>query len=273
MDGGYVLSGIGDDGMMAYVYDDSLSLTRAIALNELLTDDFVVNEAGVAVSTDGKKLAIASHRGVYLYDLESESLTTLLDSEASTSDIRSPMLHGLSFVQDNSRLAFYGNGLSVPAIEGENAFPIYGSVAADGSDLRLARSSAEDKEEIQRRGSRLFFTQVFTTNGTLFWLDGKTNRENALSYSTSDEGDDGVYSSEQGSYVATAVLADNLTVRVYDADSGEVIATEVIENPDSTYFTRIPRIYLLEGAKTAVVLLGSSISEIDTLVSTFTFGE
>lgn len=273
MDGGYVLSGIGDDGMMAYVYDDSLSLTRAIALNELLTDDFVVNEAGVAVSTDGKKLAIASHRGVYLYDLESESLTTLLDSEASTSDIRSPMLHGLSFVQDNSRLAFYGNGLSVPAIEGENAFPIYGSVAADGSDLRLARSSAEDKEEIQRRGSRLFFTQVFTTNGTLFWLDGKTNRENALSYSTSDEGDDGVYSSEQGSYVATAVLSDNLTVRVYDADSGEVIATEVIENPDSTYFTRIPRIYLLEGAKTAVVLLGSSISEIDTLVSTFTFGE
>ena len=33
------------------------------------------------------------------------------------------------------------------------------------------------------------------------------------------------------------------------------------------------RIYLLDGAKTALVVLGGSISEVDTLVSTFTFGE
>ena len=46
----------------------------------------------------------------------------------------------------------------------------------------------------------------------------------------------------------------------------------MIENSDPTYFYRIPRIYLLDGAKTAVVVLGGSISEIDTLVSTFEFG-
>ena len=51
-----------------------------------------------------------------------------------------------------------------------------------------------------------------------------------------------------------------------------MVATEVIENSDPTYFNRIPRIYLLDGAKTAVVVLGGSISEIDTLVSTFEFG-
>ena len=72
---------------------------------------------------------------------------------------------------------------------------------------------------------------------------------------------------------ATAVLDGSLTVRVYDVDSGELIATEVVENANSTYFNRIPKIYLLDEAKTAVVLLGGSINELDTLVSTFTFGE
>ena len=62
-----------------------------------------------------------------------------------------------------------------------------------------------------------------------------------------------------------------MTVRVYDVESNELIATEVIENTNSTYFNRIPRIYLLDDAKTAVVLLGGSINELDTLVSTFTF--
>ena len=91
------------------------------------------------------------------------------------------------------------------------------------------------------------------------------------SFSASGEGKDGVYGSEQGNYVATAVLGSSLTVRVYDVDSGKLVATEVIENSDPTYFYRIPRIYLLDGAKTAVVVLGGSIDELDTLVSVFEF--
>ena len=104
-------------------------------------------------------------------------------------------------------------------------------------------------------------------------LDRTAGGTNTLSFSTSGEGKNGVYSSEQGKYVATAVLDGSLTVRVYDVDSGELIATEVVENANSTYFNRIPKIYLLDEAKTAVVLLGGSINELDTLVSTFTFGE
>ena len=58
IDGGCVLSGMGDSGMMAYIYDSSLALKQEIAVNELLQGDFVVSETGgVAASTDGKKLA------------------------------------------------------------------------------------------------------------------------------------------------------------------------------------------------------------------------
>ena len=277
IDGGYVLSGMGDSGMMAYIYDSSLSLNKEIAVDELLQGDFVVSETGgVAASTDGKKLAFAALGGLYLYDLESGSLTTLLDTaqEAGTASISVSMLSGAVFAQDNSQIVFYGSGNSIPAVNGEDSFSIYGSIAVDGSGLKLTKPSAYEMEEIQSSVNRLFFSQTFTqADGTLFWIDRATGSTNTLSFSTNGEGKDGVYSSQQGNYVATAVLDGSLTVRVYDVASGELVATEVIESSDPTYFNRIPRIYLLDGAKTAVVVLGGSIIEVDTLVSTFTFGE
>ena len=276
IDGGYVLSGMGDSGMMAYIYDSSLSLNKEIAVNELLQGDFVVSETGgVAASTNGKKLAFAAMRGLYLYDLESGSLTTLLDvtQNAGTASISVSMLNGVAFAQDNSQIVFFGNGNSIPAVDDEEGFSIHGSIAVDGSGLKLTKPSDYEMEEMQSSVSRLFFPQTFTqADGTLLWVDRATGSANTLSFSASGEGKDGVYGSEQGNYVATAVLGSDLTVRVYDVVSGELVTTEVIEDSDSTYFNRIPRIYLLDETKTAVVVLGGSISEIDTLVSTFEFG-
>ncbi|MCI8608419.1 MAG: hypothetical protein HFE73_02120 [Firmicutes bacterium] len=276
IDGGYILSGMGDDGMMAYFYDHSLSLNREIEINELLGEDFVISETGVASSADGKKLVITAMGGLYLYDLESESLTTLLDltQNLGTSTIGISMVNGAVFAQDNSQIIFYGRGNSIPAVDGEKGFSIYGSVAVDGSNLKITKPSAYDIEEMQSSASRLFFPQIFTqADGSLLWMDRTTGGAHTLSYTENREGRDGVYSSEQGKYVATAVLDGNLTVRVYDVDSGKQIATKVIENSNTTYFNRIPSIYLLDETETAVVLLGGSISEVDTLVSTFTFGE
>ena len=275
IDGGYVLSGMGDSGMMAYIYDSSLSLNKEIAVNELLQGDFVVSETGgVAASTDGKKLAFAAMGGLYLYDLESGSLTTLLDvaQNAGTASISISMLNGAAFAQDNSQIVFFGSGNSIPAVDGEEGFSIHGSITVDGSDLKLTKPASYEMEEIQSSVSRLFFPQTFTqANGTLLWIDRATGSANTLSFSASGEGKDGVYGSEQGNYVATAVLGSDLTVRIYDVASGALVATEVIENSDPTYFYRIPSIYLLDGAKTAVVVLGGGISEIDTMVSTFEF--
>ncbi len=276
IDGGYVLSGMGDNGMMAYIYDSSLSLNKEIAVDELLQGDFVISETGgVAASTDGKKLVFAALGGLYLYDLESGSLTILLDmaQNAETASISISMLNGAAFAQDNSQIVFCGSGNSLPAVDGEDGFSIYGSIAVDGSGLKLTKPSDYEMEEMQSSVSRLFFPQTFTqADGTLLWVDRKTGSANTLSFSGSGEGKDGVYGSEQGNYVATAVLDGSLTVRVYDVASGALVATEVIENSDPTYFYRVPRIYLLDGAKTAVVVLGGSISEVDTLVSTFEFG-
>ena len=260
---------------MAYIYDSSLSMKREIAVNELLREDFVASETGgVAATTDGKKLAIAAMGGLYLYDLESENLTTLLDvsQNAETDGIGVSMLNGAAFAGDNNHILFYGRGESIPATDGEDSFCIYGSINMDGGNLKLTKLSDYDIEEMQSSADRLFFPQVFTqNNGKLLWLNRATGITDTLSFSDGDEGRDGVYSSAQGNYVATAVLNNNLTVRIYDVASGELLATEVIENADPTYFYRIPRIYLLDETRTAVVVLGGSISEIDTLVSTLSF--
>lgn len=180
IDGGYMLSGMGDDGVMAYIYDESLSLNREIATSELLTGDFVFSETGVAASADGKKLAISAMRGVYLYDLESGSLTILLDlaQNAGTSSIRISMLNGLAFTQDDTQLTFYGEGVSSPTVDGESSFSIYGSMAVDGSNLKLTKPSAYSIDEMQIRASRLFFPQAFNQGGgSLLWIEGQTGPE------------------------------------------------------------------------------------------------
>ena len=107
---------------------------------------------------------------------------------------------------------------------------------------------------------------------SLKWLDSKTGQENQFAFSSGDEGCEGVYSSEQGTYAATAVLGESLIIRIYEVSSGSLIHTEEIKNPDKTYFYRIPQIYLFDNSKTALVLLGGGIQKLDTLVSTFTFG-
>ena len=166
MEGSYMLSGMGDDGMIAYIYDHSLKQAYEIPVNELLMEDFVISETGIAASTDGKKLAIAAMRGLYLYDLESESLTTLLDltQNVGIASVGISMIHGLAFTQDNSQLVFYGSGLSIPAVNDEDSFSVYGSIALDGSNLQLTKSFNYDIEEMQSRTDRLFFPQTFTQN-------------------------------------------------------------------------------------------------------------
>ena len=45
IDKGYILSGMGDDGMMVYIYDSALTLTRKIAVNQLLREEQAAGSA------------------------------------------------------------------------------------------------------------------------------------------------------------------------------------------------------------------------------------
>ncbi len=273
-DGGYMLAGFRQGEPTAYLYNSTLARVKEVKANKVLKDDFMVSESGMAISPNGKLLAIAAMQGLYLYNLETGSLTTLLDysKNASSSKIRIIMVNAMVFSQDNKQISFYGDGVSVPSVSDENSFSIYGSVAAAGGNLKITKPSSYSIDEIQSGGGRLFFPQSFTkSSGKLLWVDDN-GQEKFLTFSTSEEGKNGIYISEQGRYVATAVLNGNLTIRIYEVESGKLAATKTITKTDARYFYRIPRIVILDDAKTAAAFLGSGINEVQTSMSILHFG-
>lgn len=187
----------------------------------------------------------------------------------------------VTFLSENTQIAYCGRGRSISDTADDELFSICGTVAVNGDHLNIAKLSdyVIDTNNIQNRVNRIFMPQEISEPGdfgkntaSLIWLDSKTGQENQFAFSSGDEGCEGVYSSEQGTYATTAVLGESLIIRIYEVSSGSLIHTEEIENPDKTYFYRIPQIYLFDNSKTALVLLGGGIQDLDTLVSTFTFG-
>lgn len=279
-EGGYLLTGFSSNGATAYFYDENLSLTKEIVTMDLLEEDLVTS---IAISSDGKKLALAGTYGLYVYDLENESTERLLvqGDRFAANSMEIVFFSSVTFLSENTQIAYCGRGRSISDTADDELFSICGTVAVNGDHLNIAKLSdyVIDTNNIQNRVNRIFMPQEISEPGdfvkntaSLKWLDSKTGQENQFAFSSSDEGCEGVYSSEQGTYAATAVLGESLIIRIYEVSSGSLIHKEEIENPDKTYFYRIPQIYLFDNSKTALVLLGGGIQKLDTLVSTFTFG-
>lgn len=278
-EGGYLLAGFSSSGLTAYFYDENLSLTRTIIIMNLLEEDAVTGESGIDVSSDGKKLALAGLNDLYVYNLETESIENLLGERLAANNIEILSLRGVAFLCEDTQIAYCGSARSESGTSSAESFYIYGTVAVNGNQLSITKTSDYALDEIQNRDNRIFMPQEISEPGdfgkntaSLKWFDSKTGQENQFGFSSDAEGCEGVYSSEQGNYAATAVLGEKLTIRIYEVSSGSLIHTEEIENPDKLYFYRIPQIYLFDNSKTALVLLGGGIQEIDTLAVTFYFG-
>ena len=105
-------------------------------------------------------------------------------------------------------------------------------------------------------------------------LDTASNTEKKFTFSSSSEGKDGVFCSEQGKYFATSILGEaSVTINIYDTASGKVIHTETGKDKNSTYFQRVPQILILDESGTCIVVLGRGIGEVSTLITTFGFKE
>lgn len=281
-EGGYLLTGFSSNGATACFYDENLSLTKEIVTMDLLGEDLVTMESGIAISSDGKKLALAGMNVLYVYDLENENIERLLVQGDRFADDSMEIVtfNSVTFLCENTQIAYCGRGRSISDTADDELFSSCGTVAVNGDHLNIARPSDYVMNDMQNRGNRIFMPQEISEPGdfvkntaSLKWLDSKTGQENQFAFSSGGEGCEGVYSSEQGTYAATAVLGESLIIRTYEVSSGSLIHTEEIENPDKTYFYRIPQIYLFDNSKTALVLPGGGIQELETLVATFTFGE
>ena len=261
-------------GINGYILNKDFAIQDTISFSGLLSDDFIVQITGIAVSQDGKQVAFGGLSGLYLYDISSQKVRTILNySEKGTvGNMQIVTMDSLTFTGNNTLVYV---GMATDTSIGGEGVSVYGTVSTDSANLTITKKGdyKVDTEEVQKGGNLLFMPQSFDkNNGTLLMLDTISNTEKTMSFSSRSEGKDGVYCSGQGKYVATAILKKNsVTINIYDTASGKKIHTETVQDSNSTYFMRIPQILILDESGTCIVVLGRGIDEVSTLITTFSF--
>lgn len=261
-------------GINGYILNKDFAVQDTISFSGLLSDDFILQITGIAISQDGKQVAFGGLSGLYLYDVSSRQVRTILNySEEGTADnMQIVTMDSLTFTGNNTLVYV---GMAADTSIGGDGVSVYGTVSTDSTDLTITKKGdyKVDMEEVQKGGNLLIMPQSFDkNNGTLLMLDTISNTEKTMSFSSRSEGKDGVYCSGQGKYVATAILEESsVTINIYDTASGKNIHTETVQDSNSTYFLRVPQILILDESGTCIVVLGRGIDEVNTLITTFGF--
>lgn len=262
------------DGINGYILNKDFAIQDTISFSGLLSDDFISQITGIAISQDGKQIAFGGLQGLYLYDISSRKVRTILNysEEGTEGNMQIATMDSLTFTGNNTLV--YA-GMATDTSIGGDGVSVYGTVSTDSADFTITRKGDYkiDTEEVQKGGNLLIMPQSFDeNNGTLLILDTISNTENMMSFSGRSEGKDGVYCSGQGKYVATAILEESsVTISIYDTASGKCIHTETVHDSNSTYFLRVPQILMLDESGACIVVLGRGIDEVSTLITTFGF--
>lgn len=261
------------DEWICILYDEKLKETSRVSISNVLNGDFVIGVSTIALSSDGKKIAVATFNKVYLYDIKTEEVSEILNfSEKGNDDLKLDNISYLSFVQNNSKLAFLGNSIQLPVREGENAVATYGVLDVNGDDITNIWNESYVADEMISYEKFMYLPEAFRkSKSQLLLYSFHDNKEQLLSFANKDEGKDGVFGSIKGEYFATAVLKDNLTVRVYDKNSKSLLIEQVITDENDIYFYRVPHIFILDNPRICIVLLGCSQEDIITKIVTFEF--
>ena len=265
-------SGNSSSEFKAYLLDKDFNVENTISFNGLIDNDFVLSTVGISVSDDGTQIAFCGMQGLYLYDMSSQKVSTVLNysENAVANNMRILVIDSITFISNKS-LVYTGSGINIG--DSGNGFSIYGTVSVDNATLSITNNASYEVAELQKGGNLLVMPQSFNkNNGTLLMFDSASSTEQFMKFESDSEGKDGVFCSQNGNYVATASLSDtSVNIKIYDTVSGKVIHTEKVENSNSTYFLRIPQLLVLDDSKTCIVILGRGIDEVDTLTTTFGF--
>ena len=263
-------------GINGYILNKDFAVQDTISFSGLLSDDVTSQITGIAISQDGKQVAFGGLQGLYLYDVSSRKVRTILNysEEGTAGNMQIATMDSLTFTGNNTLVYV---GMATDTSIGGDGVSVYGTVSTDSANFTITKKGdyKVDTEEVQKGGNLLIMPQSFDkNNGTLLMLDTISNTENTMSFSSRSEGKDGVYCSGQGKYVATAILEESsVTINIYDTASGKSIHTETVQDSNSTYFLRVPQILILDESGTCIVVLGRGIDEVNTLITTFGFAE
>lgn len=253
--GGFVTS----DGTLCVFYDEALQETKTITLNDL--GDGANHIKCAAVSEDGNIIAYCTTDKLYCYDRTLGTLEMVLDLSYDRIENNHGLfsISSLAFSMPEDKLLFCGSTYSLPLDTGQYSYMTYGSIPLNGSGFQnLSFQDFTAGSMAGAAGGYLFFEEsMLSSSGKVAVVDGNDMSQTVYSLGSVHEGEAGVYPSQGGGYFATEELGDNqVTIRVYRRDTGDMICTQTIEDSNEAYFYRIPSIYILDEREVCVVKLG-----------------
>ena len=253
--GGFVTSG----STLCVFYDEALQEAETITLNNLGGRADAILCA--TVSGDGNTIAYCTTDKLYCYDRASGALKEALDLSYNLIENNDGLsaISDLAFSSSGDRLLFCGNTFSIPRTEGQYTYKTYGSVSLDGSGFQNRSFQGFTAGSMAgAAGGYLFFEEsMLSSSGKVAAVDGGDMSQTVYSLGSVHEGEAGVYPSQGGGYFATEELGDNqMTIRVYRRDTGDMVCTQTIEDSNEAYFYRITSIYILDELEVCVVKLG-----------------
>lgn len=262
------------DAISCVLYDNKLNKEMEINSEELIgKDEFFDFPDTMSVSKDGKKIVFATNAGLYLYDINHKTKTTLVDLLDKDSSKRSGLVgfDQVEFVNDDKMVVFKSQSFDVPAVVGKLSFDTYGTMNIDGSGLNVRKSTDYQVKQLIAYNTFAFFAEDFTVpSGRLMIFDFSLGQSKLLKTKTQKESGN-VLGSENGTFFATTgIESGNIMVRVYDTKSNSMLMEKEIVKEDK-YMERDPQVRIFDDMRTCIVLLGNTQKELSTQYLIFSF--
>lgn len=285
LDNGYVIAGqkdlhgSGDNTGLAggsssprfrvIFYDASLRGRSEFDVSRLLRDKgSLISPQSLAFSSDGNRIAYATMTGLYLYNRQQDTNTTLIDltGEDGNARLGLSIVEQVGFTNGGESIAFKAQSFDVPVVTGKPSFDTLGAIHTDGSRITNQTINGYAVKVLSAYDSQLLVTEDFATaDGRVMVMDSQSGDKQIFTLSDPKEGGN-IYGSDTGGYFASSVSRKNgWMVRVYDAQTGKLVKEQSISNDgQELYGVNDPVLRVVDEARTCLVLLGNKQDAVET---------
>ncbi len=227
--------------MTCWIFDKNLNLTEKLDLDGMAQEQGGEIAFSGAVSEDGGQVAVASLRGVTLYDRSKKTMKTILEDGPDAEGFQGILANEVHFTETGGLLF---TGIAIPAGR-DSSVPVYGTCDLDGGNLQCTspRPDFAMSGEMLVYPEEIWLTEAFDqAKGEMLMLDASGRVLRKVELEGEDTGADGIFGSDQGHYIATgAMILSGETgwrFRIYDASDGKMvwertIALDLEEYPPS----------------------------------------
>ncbi len=257
-----------EEGLRCWIFDEQFVLQDSLDLHRLLKEQgYEETELSAAISWDGTQIAVCGIRRTYLYQVEDNVFQVLLDMDSGRQSgslryVQASKVHFMGRGSGPEEILF--TGIAIP--EGKtDSVPVYGVMKSDGSALECyALSDYVLSGDMIPYQEEVFFPEDFqNATGRLLVTDLSGHRLRVVELEGEDTGEDGVFGSDTGKYVATAAILGDIDqweggwrVRIYDAGSGEIVWEQDVGTDKEAYEGLGCSVKILDELRECIVICG-----------------